>query len=129
MQAFYDAVHGPQITITVGSDVESERTKIFRIPTSLLITYDWFAKALEPSHFKEGGTNSITLADDLTHAFTAFHYYLFHKDLTFPDPPKAAGDGGQSGSRQRYVQKLCEIWVFGDKYGIPGMQNCAMFKL
>lgn len=125
----HSALHSPQVTITVGSG-EGEAQESFHVPKSLICEYEWFAKALEPDRFQEGKTNSINLAHDPPNAFTDFFYYIFHKDLQRSGLPNyLVGSDEPEESRHRYTQQLCETWVFGDKYGVPGLQNCAMFEL
>ena len=36
----------------------------------------------------EGNTNTIALVDDPPHAFMAFHYYIYHKDVIFQIIPE-----------------------------------------
>ena len=64
----------------------------------------------------------IPLHDDSPVAFTYFHYYVYHKDVKFPVVTN-------HHELENYVRELCETWVFGDKYDIPGLQNCVSYEL
>lgn len=113
------ATHSASISVRVGDP----NPRTFAIPKGVLCEYSWFANALKDGCFTEGETQVIKLPDDFPQAFGYFYYYIYHKDVAFTETPE------DDGKRRRHVHELCETWVFGDKYGIPGLQNCAMMRL
>ncbi|KAK4542972.1 hypothetical protein LTR36_005970 [Oleoguttula mirabilis] len=121
-QAFYDTLHGPQVTVMVGNP-GSDTYQVFKVPKPLLCAFAWFDKALKQGHFQEGETNTIALPEDPTHAFSSFHYYIYHHDVVFPERPT------EGRPLEGYLYELCEHWIFGDKYHIGGLQNIATYEL
>lgn len=115
-------MHTDKLRFVVG---DNGREKEFLIPRSVFEQYSWF-----PSDLMRNSLESIRLDKESPIAFTYFHYYLYHQDVTFGEAPVFdEGRPETQKKREQFVTELCDTWIFGDKYGIPGLQNCAMFKL
>lgn len=104
------------------------------IPRDFLAQADMFPKDMLDHHLANTPNEAIELPDESPEVFTFFHYYLYHYDVTFPDEPCVANEADASdenvkAATEQYVDILCQTWVFGDKYLVPGLQNCAMYKL
>lgn len=112
-------INGDKVTVSVGGGTGK---KTLNIPKALLCKASWFDRALQEGTFKEGATSHIELPEDSPHAFEAFQYYLYHDDLAFEN----VGDNEPLAIQQ--LELCCLVWVFGDKYAIPGLQNAAMLR-
>ena len=120
-------MHSDRIPITVGKD-ETEKT--FLIPRDFLARSGLFPQDMELKASSDGSVEPISLPDESPIVFSYFFYYIYYFDVRFPDIPEFKPDDTDvQTQREQYVSELCQTWVFGDKYSIPGLQNCAMYKL
>ena len=75
----------------------------------------------------------MPLQDDSLVAFKYFQKYVRRRDVNFPTAPspfEVEGDRKISSREKydRFVDELYQTWILGDKYGIPGLQNCAIYN-
>jgi hypothetical protein len=85
---------------------------------------DFFRAALEGS-FKEAKEGKIELSDVTIDTFEAFQVWLYSQSLRNIEEP-------QDSSKPLKLPgfgTLARLWVFGDKYQIPLLQNCAIDAL
>ena len=114
----YSQTGGDRVTINVGQGTEQQS---FVVAKDLLVARStWFAKALE-GQFLEASSNIINLPDDPPTAYAALLFYLHHGNLNFT----AVGPGEPSGVGEQ-IHECALVWILGDKYDLPTMQNCAM---
>ncbi|KAK4542970.1 hypothetical protein LTR36_005968 [Oleoguttula mirabilis] len=112
-------MHGDKVTVTVGQD---EAKKTFTVSKELLCSQSkWFAKALD-GRFKEGITGTVELPHDSSQVFAAFYYHLHHRVLAFTPLDT------MSKPLELQLLECLNIWIFGDKYELPGLQNCASLR-
>ena len=104
--------------------------KEFFIPRALFALEGWIPNDLLPEHSSKAGSEAIALPDESPIAFGYYHYYIYHQDVAFPDIPSCDPEQPERKAKAaQYVHELCQTWIFGDKYNLPGLQNCAMFRL
>ncbi|KAH0372210.1 hypothetical protein KCU65_g1355, partial [Aureobasidium melanogenum] len=102
------------VTIHVGTFKQP-----FILHKGLLCFYsDFFRAALEGS-FKEANEGKVELPDVKVEVFEAFQVWLYSRSL------RNIEDHEESSERQKLpsFQTLAHLWVFGDKYQIPLLQN------
>jgi hypothetical protein len=91
------------------------------MPESLLYSVPWFARALQEDGFREGTERSITMPEDEPRAFEVFVYHLCHHEVKFQELTK------DCETEKAADLELCfAVWVFGEKYDIPQLQNAIM---
>ncbi|CAD0088398.1 unnamed protein product, partial [Aureobasidium mustum] len=97
----------------------------FILHKGLLCFYsDFFRAALEGS-FKEANEGKVELPDVQVEIFEAFQVWLYSRSLrNIEDDQSLPG-----GSKLPSFGDLARLWVFGDKYQIPLLQNCAIDAL
>ncbi|KAI4746328.1 hypothetical protein E4T50_03350 [Aureobasidium sp. EXF-12298] len=97
------------VTIEVGP-----KKKTYVIHKELLIFYsDYFRGAFNGS-FKEATEGKICLHNESEDVFDVFNKFLYSRLIADDKNEKFSWD------------KLVDIWLFGDKYIIPSLQNVAM---
>ncbi|KAF2813060.1 uncharacterized protein BDZ99DRAFT_437889 [Mytilinidion resinicola] len=107
-----------EVSINVG-----KQKKEFRVFKGLLTYYSsYFAAALNGS-FKEGVTQVVELEEDKPEVFEAFKRWMYNRRLRDQDPTPSWLKS------TKYHQFLCEVFVFGDMRGIPGLKNMAIDQL
>lgn len=99
--------------------------KPFLIPHNILSSQgsEYFAKALDPSTFKEGRTGRLDVPDDGVEAWKVFLFWLFHRNLPY------FGSGKNKTQRFKEIDLLVCCWSLGDKYDIPDFQDEVMLML
>ncbi|KAG9751660.1 hypothetical protein KCU73_g6290, partial [Aureobasidium melanogenum] len=102
------------VSILVGPTKEH-----YIIHKGLLCSYSDFFRAAFEGAFKEAHENKIELPDVLVDVFEAFQVWLYSRSLRDPE------DHGDSSTRPQLLTSpiLAYLWVFGDKYQIPLLQN------
>lgn len=103
-------------------------SKAYTVPKALLCKISWFDRALRDGRLQEGITGHINLPNYSPDVFEAFQYRLYHQDLAFRWIDTAVPGGGDDDEGQEQLELCCGIWIFGDKYGIPTLQNAAMLR-
>jgi hypothetical protein len=105
----YRSVH---VTIEVGPNKQA-----YVIHKGLLTFYsDYFRAALD-STFKEAIDSKVSLPDEREDLFDIFNQFVYRRVVT---------NETESGLS---TDKLVEVWLFGDRYMIPCLQNSAMDAL
>lgn len=100
------------VTLIVGADKES-----YTAHKDLLCFYsDFFHAALNGS-FREAAERKIELPDTEVEVFEAFQVWLYTRKLT---------DNNVSTKVYPEYHLLVKLWLFGDKYQIPLLQNRTM---
>ncbi|KAK5677073.1 hypothetical protein LTS10_010262 [Elasticomyces elasticus] len=122
MEDFVRQTHDELITVRVGS---GEGLRDFKLPKALLCArVAWFDSALRDERFLEGNTGIITLPEDDPGIFVAVHYYIYNQTLSFPQISR----DDENSMRAEHISYCIRIWIFGHKYCMVGLQNCAMQK-
>jgi hypothetical protein len=91
----------------------------------LLCFYSDFFRAAFEGSFKEASERKIELSDVLTNTFEAFQVWLYSQSL------RNFEDSQDSTKLLEFpsFQTLARLWVFGDMYQIPLLQNSAIDAL
>ncbi|KAK4888049.1 hypothetical protein LTR27_013008 [Elasticomyces elasticus] len=114
---------GDRITVKVGA---GENSKTYMVPRNLLTTEPWFEAALQRGNFKEGAEGRISLPEDDPVAFEMFQYFLYNGDTVF----ERIHTGNEAETDlDRELEQCITAWIFGDKYGIPKLQNSVMLRV
>ncbi|KAG9533474.1 hypothetical protein KCU93_g338, partial [Aureobasidium melanogenum] len=102
------------VSILVGPNKEK-----YILHKGLLCFYSDFFRAAFEGAFKEAHENKIELPDVFVDVFEAFQVWLYSRSLRDPK------DHGDSSTRPQLLPHriLAYLWVFGDKYQIPLLQN------
>ncbi|KAG9558853.1 hypothetical protein KCU71_g3793, partial [Aureobasidium melanogenum] len=102
------------VSILVGPNKEK-----YVLHKGLLCFYSDFFRAAFEGAFKEAHENKIELPDVFVDVFEAFQVWLYSRSLRDPKDP------GDSSTRPQFLLHgtLAYLWVFGDKYQIPLLQN------
>ncbi|KAL8694755.1 MAG: hypothetical protein Q9218_000681 [Villophora microphyllina] len=106
------------VTILVGTEPRQDKY----VPhAELLCHWSPFFKAAITGKFEEAETGVIKLPNDEPRVFDIFQDWLYNNSnkAVLNLGPFDAGD----------VSLLLALWVFGDKYQVPGFQNAAMEAL
>ncbi|KAG9831930.1 hypothetical protein KCU98_g13032, partial [Aureobasidium melanogenum] len=108
------------VSIFVGPNKEK-----YTLHKGLLCIYSDFFRAAFEGSFKEAHENKIELPDVLVDVFEAFQVWLYSRSLRDPE------DHGDSSTRPQLLthRTLAYLWVFGDKYQIPLLQNDSIDAL
>jgi hypothetical protein len=89
-----------------------------------------FPKEMELEPPLDGSPITVEVPHDSPAAFTYFYSYIFFHDVKFPPIDNYDCHLPElQQQREQHVYEVCQTWVLGDKYSIPGLQNCAMFRL
>ena len=115
------------ILLIVGKD---DSKKTFLIPRHIVSRIGMLLSEMKLETPQDGSTITVELPDDSSVAFIYLYFYYFFDDVKFP--PFKTSDCDTPGLQRQIEQQayeLCQTWVLGDKYRIPGLQNCAMFRL
>ena len=114
-------VNSDLVIVKVGHGNDAKQ---FRFPKALLCSRStWFRTAFQGARFSEGATNIVHLPEDCPRTFEAFQFFIFEQDLVFVDLNEK-----QTGLEEEL--DLCfKIWILGDKYLMPGLQNCVMQRI
>jgi len=112
------------IQVKVGADQQ-----IFNVHKDLLCYYSsYFERALN-GDFKEAIDKSIELDDEDPFIFQAFVSWLYterlYEDKKEPIDPKSE-DREKRTTVNLSQRQLMQIWLFGEKRGIPALQNKAI---
>ncbi|KAH0342078.1 hypothetical protein KCU81_g5959, partial [Aureobasidium melanogenum] len=99
---------GKLVTIIVGSTREA-----FSIHKDLLVFYSDYFRAAFNGSFTEAAEGKIELLDVDQEVFQNFHAWLYTRKLTEPLSWKL----------------LVHLWVFGDRFQVPLLQNCVMDEI
>lgn len=99
--------------IIVGAAAEE-----FHVHSALLCESSMFFKGALDGSFKKTESQEVTLKDADTDTFQLVVHWLYHGLLE-----RLADDGTFTIIRQRESAK---VWVFGDKYGMRDLRNCAI---
>jgi hypothetical protein len=104
------------VTLIVGAAKEH-----YCLHKDLLCFYSDFFRAAFNGFFKEATERKIELAEVETDVFEAFQVWLYTQDLSQND----------TVSKDIYPDwsLLIKLWIFGDKYQIPLLQNNTMDKI
>ncbi|KAI7246338.1 hypothetical protein KC343_g17673 [Hortaea werneckii] len=121
-EAFHKALCGPTIAIEVG---EGDRKASFQIFEGILCQFQWFACALKEGRFREGEERKIKLPKTSPQTFKYFQYYAFSGQVDFTHQEPTPNED----QLQEHIKDLVELWIFGDAYDVPGLQNPAIFEL
>ncbi|THY77887.1 hypothetical protein D6C95_09884 [Aureobasidium pullulans] len=98
------------VTVEVGPDKTA-----FKIHKDLLVFYsDYFRGAFNGS-FQEAVEGKLSLPDECVDVFNAFNTFIYTRQFC------SEGDSSTVDSAL-----LCRLWVFGDKYLAPSVQNGAI---
>ncbi|CAD0110786.1 unnamed protein product [Aureobasidium uvarum] len=100
------------VTIEVGPE-----KKVFVVHKELLCFYSDYFRAPFDGSFKEAIEGKLTLPDENIDTFYLFDGFLYTNQLRNQERA--------SGSNIR-CYNLSRLWVFGDKYLVPALQNMAM---
>ncbi|RMY67450.1 hypothetical protein D0863_07782 [Hortaea werneckii] len=76
---------------------------------------DYFVRALQRDRFSEGIHGELHIEGDDRRTWQALLYWLFKGTL----PAKVKND----------PDRLIDLWIVGDKYGVDALQNDAMYAL
>lgn len=76
---------------------------------------DYFVRALQRDRFSEGIYGELRMEGDDRSTWKALLYWLFKSILS----DETKGD----------PSRLIDLWIVGDKYGVPALQNDAMYAL
>jgi hypothetical protein len=93
----------------------------------LLCFYSDFFRAAFEGSFKEATEGKVELSDVTVDTFEAFQVWLYSQSLRNIEDPQ---DSSTPSALPDFAT-LARLWVFGDKYQIPYLQNCiidAMIK-
>jgi hypothetical protein len=104
------------VVLVVGATKEC-----YTLHKDLLCFYSDFFRAAFNGSFKEATERKIELLEVETHVFEAFQVWLYTQDLPQID----------NVSKDTYTDwsLLIKLWIFGDKYQIPLLQNNTMDKI
>lgn len=104
------------ITVKVGDDL-----KEFSVHHGLICHFSAFFRGAMRSHCREAQTRTFELPKVEVPTFESFSAWLYTRQLR----GNTEEDSSTSGIRLR----LAKLWVFGDTYGIPDLQNAALGAL
>ncbi|KAI4743409.1 hypothetical protein E4T50_06207 [Aureobasidium sp. EXF-12298] len=108
------------VSLLVGPNKEK-----YNLHKGLLCFYSDFFRAAFKGSFKEAEEGKIELPDVGTEVFEAFQVWLYSRSL------RVSENHGDSSDRPPFLSfhTLAHLWVLGDKYQIPLLQNCAIDAL
>lgn len=111
------------ITINVGKPAQK-----FNIHRDLLCHYSSYFKGALCNHgFIEGQTGIIELDDEKPQTFQIFNDFLYTGELCDKKEVKTNSDDYEDRTSICLKQtRIIEVWIFGDKRGIPVLQNKAI---
>ncbi|KAH7080081.1 hypothetical protein BKA63DRAFT_600485 [Paraphoma chrysanthemicola] len=115
IRALSPAHYGAIVTVEVGSEPAKH---IFQVFKGLLAHYSTYFRAALQDCWREGEENTVQLSDDNPEVFSAVFHWLFTQKFYY--------DLSADGSIPLADQLICEIYVFGDSRGMPGLCNDAM---
>ncbi|KEQ81747.1 hypothetical protein M438DRAFT_367628 [Aureobasidium pullulans EXF-150] len=94
----------------------------FTVHKELLCFYSDFFRAAFNGSFKEATEGRIELPDAQVDVFESFQVWLYSRSLLNTEDLQDQPD------YQKYpsFSALARLWVFGDKYQIPLLQNCVI---
>lgn len=114
-------INGERITVKLGRD---ENARDFLVPKTLLLKRSsWFARVLADGQHCEL-TGVVDLPYDDPTVFEAFVYWLYHDDLSF----ESISENIMAVDALLQLKYAFQIWLFGGRYVISGLQNCAMLR-
>lgn len=121
------AIRSPIITVKVGPDLEK-----FRVHKDLLCHYSSYFRGALGGAFLEATTHEITLDDDDPTCFEVFADLICnggqpeaHKQIPSMSDSRNDDPSDVSEVASR-LSRLGDLWIFGNKRGIPRLQNWAL---
>ncbi|KAH0162775.1 hypothetical protein KCU67_g5805, partial [Aureobasidium melanogenum] len=99
---------GGFVTVIVGSTKEA-----FSIHKDLLVFYSDYFRAAFNGSFTEAAEGRIELLDVNQEVFQNFHAWLYTRKLP----------------EDLWWNHLVHLWVFGDRFQVPLLQNCVMDEI
>lgn len=115
----FEALHSPTVKIMVGKPATE-----FGIQQDILVHYSSYFRAALTGDFQEAHTREILLETESATVFKAFVNFVYHQELCKPKEIKAGSMTGDDATDVALSkQELIDIWVFGDRRGIPALQN------
>lgn len=89
----------------------------FVVHKDLLIFYSDYFRAAFDGSFSESITSKIELLDTSEAVFQNFHTWLYTRKLLDED------------DKTLDFQPLFWLWIFGDRYQVPMLQNCVIDEI
>lgn len=116
----------PVIKIYVGPGRQE-----FRAYRELLCEVSSYFRGALLGHLKEAQEKMIDLDEEDPAVFATFITWLYHRRLpSIMSCNESTGKEEADRSRdERRQQHLAELWILGDRRGIPGLQNAAIAML
>ncbi|KAG9526778.1 hypothetical protein KCV07_g271, partial [Aureobasidium melanogenum] len=100
------------VTLVIGSS-----KKDFTVHKDLLIFYSDYFRAAFNGSFSESTASKIELLDVEEEVFENFHTWLYMRKLSTEDDEALD------------YRPLFDLWVFGDRFQMPMLQNCVMDEI
>ncbi|KAI5356791.1 putative SKP1/BTB/POZ domain superfamily protein [Septoria linicola] len=123
VRQWFEQLDSARIPATVGSGATIQT---FQVPEAILRKVAWFDNALKDDRFLEDQQKSITLPEDLPGIFEQFLCLLYQRRLLFA---KCADGVDITRENNSQLVDCLRLWVFGDKYLVPLLQNTAMQRI
>jgi hypothetical protein len=105
---------GGQVKIVVGP---AKTKKTFTIHKDLLVYYSDYFRAAFNGSFVESKKKTMRLADVDVGTFEDFHTWLYTRKFVYEDDKSLS------------FRHLTNLWVFGDYFQMPMLQNCVMDEI
>lgn len=118
----------PEVTIVAGS---GDLVKEFILHQDLLCHYSAYFTGAFRHPFEEAVNRRFVFTDISPAVVKAFRNWAYFGILA---EPKAFVDANSSNRMERtsvalQSKELAEIWIFGDRMGVPGLQNAAIDQM
>jgi hypothetical protein len=97
------------VTLTIGPESSAQK---FVVHKSLISHFSPVFSAAFSSSFVEGKTQSMTLTDVETQPFGLLIHWMYQQEI----------EGGKGGD----IVQLAKLWLLGERFLIPKLQNEAM---
>ncbi|TKA67598.1 hypothetical protein B0A49_04580 [Cryomyces minteri] len=112
-------LYDQMIHVQLGSDATAEE---YAIHKGLISHHSHFFRKALNGHFREAVENHVTLEDEDPAVFHIFYLWLYSSRLYDVDKRKP-------NHVPLSEETLVRTWVFGDKRGVPGLQDAALNSL
>jgi hypothetical protein len=97
------------VTIEVGPE-----KKVYVMHKDLLVFYSDYFRAAFNGTFKEATEGKISLPDEREDVFDIFNHFIYSRRIADQTDDELSWD------------QLIGVWLFGDKYIVPSLQNVVM---
>lgn len=110
-------LEGPTSRVEVGI---GPTQKVYHIHKKLICRWSQYFQAVFNGYFQEAASQVVTLEEEQPKLFDLVNYWLYSSAIRIPSEAK----------RPREIQSiLVELWLFGDRRGMPALQNHTLDAL